>query len=251
VNPDITVKRVGLLRRMWNLDQKSMASAIGVSHRTWQRIEYADTRITVDILFKLAKVFQVSHGYFVEPCVHLNEPWVCQQCDYYTNRTSSDMYLNLRAKILPLIDNWRSALESSFRESTTRSWPLCELSLDSFSLNPAAQKLLNGPHAQYPLCEVFRHKTKIALLFERLLGDAPGKRYALCVLKPMLAAAGRRSFVQLIRLQKRSWDNPRFLSVIVDAGSLEQDLMALDLACGHNEVQGSNELSILLHPPID
>jgi transcriptional regulator with XRE-family HTH domain len=236
---------------MWNLDQKSMASAIGVSHRTWQRIEYADTRITVDILFKLAKVFQVSPGYFVEPCVPLNEPWVCLQCDYYNNRISADVSKNLRAKILPLIETWLPSLDANFKEASARSWPLCEFSIESFYLNPTAQKLLNLPLSQYSLCDMFGNKSKIALLFERLLGDVPGKRYALCAFKPKFAAAGRRSFIQLMRLQKRSWDNPRFLSVMIDAGPLEQDLMSLDLACGHNEFQGNNELSILLHPPVD
>jgi transcriptional regulator with XRE-family HTH domain len=236
---------------MWNLDQKSMATAIGVSHRTWQRIEYADTRITVDILFKLAKVFQVSPGYFVESCVPLNEPWNCLQCDYYNSRLKSDVSMNLRSKILPLIETWLPCLETNFKESGARNWPLFEISLESFYLNPNAQKRLNLPLNQYSLCEMFSHKSKIALLFERLLGDIPGKRYALCVLKPKFAAAGRRSFVQLMRLQKRSWDNPRFLSVVVDAGALEQDLLSLDLACGHNEFQGTSELSILLHPPVD
>lgn len=251
MNPEMTVKRLVLLRRMWNFDQKSMASAIGVSHRTWQRIEYADTRITVDILFKLAKVFQVSPGYFVEPCVPLNEPWVCLQCDYYNNRISEDFSRNLRERIMPLIETWLPALDSGFRESAARSWPLCEISLENFLLNSTAQKLLNLPIAQYSLCEMFSNKSKIALLFERLLGDVAGKRYALCMFKPRFAASGRRTFVQLMRLQKRSWDNPRFLSVIIDAGPLEQDLASLDLACGHNEVQGDSELSILLHPPVD
>jgi hypothetical protein len=98
---------------------------------------------------------------------------------------------------------------------------------------------------------MFSHKSKIALLFERLLGDVPGKRYALCLFQPQFGTAGRRSFVQLMRLQKRSWDNPRFLSLIIDAGDLEKDLAALDLACGHKEFQGESELSILLHPPLD
>jgi transcriptional regulator with XRE-family HTH domain len=236
---------------MWNLDQKSMANAIGVSHRTWQRIEYADTRITVDILFKLAKLFQVSPGFFVEPCVPLNEPWVCLNCDYYTNRISSEVSRSLRARILPLLETWMPALESGFRESSARSWPLCEISLESFYLNANAQKLLNVPLSQYSLCEMFSNKSKIALLFERLLGDAPGRRYALSVLKPKFAAAGPRSFVLFMRLQKRSWDNPRFLGALVDAGSLEQDLQSLDLACGHNEFQGKNEINILLHPPVD
>ncbi len=228
-----------------------MASAIGVSHRTWQRIEYSDTRITVDILFKLAKVFQVSPGYFVEPCVPLNEPWMCQQCDYYNKRIASEFSNGMREKILPLLETWLPALENGFRESSARSWPLCEISLETFYLNPTAQKLLNLPLAQYSLCEMLSNKSKIALLFERLLGDAPGKRYALCVFKPKFAAAGRRSFLLLMRLQKRSWDNPRFISVIAEAGPLEQDLLALDLACGHNEFQGANEISILLHPPVD
>lgn len=251
MNPDMTVKRLVLLRRMWNLDQKSMASAIGVSHRTWQRIEYSDTRITVDVLFKLAKVFQVSPGYFVEPCVPLNEPWVCLQCDYYNERLSDDVSRNLQEKVWPLIETWRPALESGFRDLASKSWPLCEISLESIQLNPAAQKLLNVPLSQYTLCEMFDHKSKIALLFERLLGDTPGKRYALCMMKPRFAASGRRTFIQLMRLQKRSWDNPRFLSVIMDAGSLEQDLASLDVACSCADIQGVNDFSLLLHPPVD
>jgi transcriptional regulator with XRE-family HTH domain len=251
VNPDMTVKRLVLLRRMWNLDQKSMANAIGVSHRTWQRIEYADTRITVDVLFKLAKLFQVSPGFFVEPCVPLNEPWICLNCDYYTNRISADASQELRTKIIPLIETWLPALDGNFREAAARPLPICEISLETFYMNQAAQKRLNLPLAQYSLCDMFHNKTKIALLFERLLGDAPGKRFALCAFKPRFAASGSRSFIQLLRLQKRSWDNPRFLSVIVDAGPLEKDLMALDLACGHNEFRGQSELSILLHPLVD
>jgi hypothetical protein len=54
-----------------------------------------------------------------------------------------------------------------------------------------------------------------------------------------------------MRLQKRSWDNPRFLSVIMDAGSLEQDLASLDVACGCSDIQGINDFSVLLHPPVD
>jgi len=251
VNPDITTKRLVLLRRMWNFDQKSMANAIGVSHRTWQRIEYADTRITVDILFKLAKVFQVSPGFFVESCVPLNAPWVCSRCAYYNSWLATDVSKNLRTKIQPLLETWLSALDAGFRDPGSRHWPLCEVSLETFYLNPTAQKLLNLPLPQYSLCEMFKDKTKIALLFERLLGDAPGKRYALCAFQPTFAAAGKRTFVQLLRLQKRSWDNPRFVSVIIDAGELEQDFLALDFACGHTEFQGSNELSILLHPAVD
>lgn len=250
MNPDMTIKRLVLLRRMWNFDQKSMANAIGVSHRTWQRIEYADTRITVDILFKLAKVFQVSPGYFVESYLPLNAPWVCSKCNYYNSRLLTDASKNLRPKILPLLETWLPGLETGFRDAQFRHWPLCEVSLETFYLNPAAQKLLNLPLSQYPVSEMFQDKPMIALLFERLLSDAPGKRYAFCAVKPTFAAAGKRTFVQLMRLQKRSWDNPRFVSVIIDAGELESDLLTLDLACGHSELQDSKELSILLHPPI-
>lgn len=247
----MTVKRLVLLRRMWNLDQKAMATAIGVSHRTWQRIEYSDTRITVDVLFKLAKVFQVSPGYFVKPCVPQNEAWVCLQCDCYNEPLTDDVFKNLQEKIWPLIETWRPALNNGFRDLESQSWPLCEISMESIDLNPAAQKLLNVPLSHYALCKMFDHKSKIALLFEGLLGDAPGKRYALCMLKPKFAASGRRTFVQLMRLQKRSWDNPRFLSVIVDAGPLEQDLASLKVAYGSSNIQKLNDISVILHPPVD
>jgi transcriptional regulator with XRE-family HTH domain len=236
---------------MWNLDQKSMANAIGVSHRTWQRIEYADTRITVDILFKLAKVFQVSPGYFVESYVPLNTSWVCSKCNYCGSRLLTDVSKNLHPKIMPLLETWLPVLETGFRDPRFRNSPLCEVSLETFYLKPAAQKLLNLPLAQYSLGEIFQDKPMIALLFERLLSDAPGKRYAICAFKPTFAAAGKRTFVQLMRLEKRSWDSPRFVSAIIDAGELESELLTLDLACGHSEFQDSRQLTIILHPPID
>lgn len=84
------IKRLILLRKYFDITQTEMASICKISNRTYQRIEYEETDMTVTILLKVSHYFNIDPTYFFRANIYSENKNITPDINHFENKSTME-----------------------------------------------------------------------------------------------------------------------------------------------------------------
>lgn len=204
---NLALKRVTLFRRILGKSQTDFASLMGVSRRTYQRIESGETPLTVAWITRLAHEIGVSPATFLVSQDSIFE--------YLKNKQKISVSVPLKSNIKNQKDKIVSHFVKQFslfneRDSEKSEHLMSSVSFDKVKLNNKLADHLNIPEGVIYFSENIEDIGHVMASWERLFLAKKFTRYILSDKYFSLAGKGEnKRMLVLLYLDKMDWNSPR------------------------------------------
>jgi len=232
-------KRLALLRRFRSFSQQHVAQSIGVSLRSYQRIEYGERDLDVALIFKIAELFEVNATFFLNPNLPSDDYLKSFRLAQSKIEQNSSEKRFLAQKILGLVQQFENGPIAS---------PMIEQYLDKTIYSAAGAKELDITKREIKCADVFETPDTVILAFEVALQN-PGQ-ILITEATATIPDAGPRHMICVSRLANPAWDQMKidvqFIRVpteYLELGIRLADTYPLIIS----EIQGRN---VILAPPV-
>lgn len=211
---EVVIRKLVSLRKISKISQKQMAEILKVSHRTYQRIEYGDAKLSIDLFVKIVNLFKLTPDYFFTPSNDLLQQEISKLKTRSTTKT--DLSKNLSSGLMHDIVHTSKIF---FKSNKWDSLPYCLSSVDTIEFSSITQNalklkkdtyavsnLVDKPHYFHDLLQFVISQPKGVVLLAESTAKFPNN-----VIK---------KGIHIIKPFKRIYDNPQVSSVIVELPGL-------------------------------
>lgn len=212
---DTARKRLALLRRYRSFSQQHVAQKIGVSLRSYQRIEYGERDLDVSLIFKIAELFDVDANFFLNP----NQSSPDYLSSFKQAQKSIDRHTNekkfLAQKVVSFVKQFAQGPIAS---------PMLEQHIDKSCYSVAGAQELQGPTREYRCDKVVENPGQIILVFELALQKPQHIMITEAVVK--FPDIGERHIICISKLSNPSWEQ---MKIDVQFIRIPEEMRSLDI----------------------
>lgn len=213
ISKEVFVRRIYLLRKVHSVSQGELADLLGISRRTYQRMEYGESEINVQLLLKIAETFNVDINYFFfDPQEFLDK----KDSEEYSpsfpvkslNEGNLDSYYQANKR--EILDNLKLSV-LSLKKGETSHLKFFYVSTLSGGQYSSDFKEIGFKKSEYKWSELFFKQEEIANNFDLLLKLSRNSKFFIIHNQLQVPGFGIFNNLATVMVESARLDNPRLL----------------------------------------